>query len=68
MTEPLNGKHFRARVRLSTKDDETLAEAGETCERVPVASLPGLLASERIEPIDAAWTDLGRPADDKEQG
>jgi hypothetical protein len=46
----LTGADFRARVRLSTKADETLADVGATCERVPVASLPGLLASRKIEP------------------
>lgn len=56
----MDGKGYRARVRLSTKDDQTLAEPGETCERVPVASLAALLASRKIEPADAAWIDLGR--------
>ncbi len=55
----LNGKDFRARVRLSTKDDATLAEIGETCERVPSSSLEALLASRKIEPAAAAWDDLG---------
>jgi hypothetical protein len=49
--EPLNGTDFRALRRLSTKDDVTLAEIGETCERVPVASLAPLLASGKIERI-----------------
>jgi len=57
----LQGTDFRARVRLSTKDDETLALAGNTCDRVPVSSLKGLLASGQIEPVEAAWADLGRP-------
>lgn len=48
----LNGKDFRALRRLSTKDDETLAKAGETCERVPAESLPALLASGKIEPVE----------------
>ncbi len=30
----LNGSDYRAVVRLSTKDDVTLADVGETCERV----------------------------------
>lgn len=51
---PLDGADYRARVRLSTKDDETLARPGETCERVPVSSLPGLLASRKIEPLPVA--------------
>jgi hypothetical protein len=47
----LNGKDFRALRRLSTKDDVTLAEVGETCARVPVKSLAPLLASGKIEPV-----------------
>jgi len=40
------GKTNRAAgVRLSTKADLTLAEPGETCERVATASLAGLLAA-----------------------
>lgn len=46
----LNGKDFRALRRLSTKDDTTLADVGETCERVPATSLAALLASGKIEP------------------
>lgn len=57
----LQGKDFRARVRLSTKADVTLAEPGETCERVAAASLPGLLAGGSIEPVDRASQDLGHP-------
>lgn len=57
------GSDYRARVRLSTKDDVTLAEVGETCVRVPESSLPLLLASRKIEPLpiaEATWLDLGR--------
>lgn len=50
MTE-LNGAEYRAKVRLSTKANETLAEVGGTCTRVPVVSLPALLASGKIERI-----------------
>lgn len=50
MTE-LSGAQYRAKVRLSTKANETLAEVGGTCARVPVVSLPGLLASGKIERI-----------------
>lgn len=59
----LNGKDFRARVRLSTKDDVTLALVGETCERVPPSSLPALLASRKIEPVTVLieTTPLGEP-------
>lgn len=54
----LQGKDFRARVRLSTKADLTLAEPGETCERVATASLAGLLAGGHIELVDRAGQDL----------
>lgn len=48
----LNGKDFRALRRLSTKDDTTLANVGQTCEKVPTSSLAALLASGKIEPIE----------------
>ena len=48
----LHGSNFRALRRLSTKDDVTLALVGETCERVPASSLPALLASGKIVPIE----------------
>jgi hypothetical protein len=50
----VDGRSYRATRRLSTASDETLAEAGETCERVPAASLPWLLAQGLIEPVHAA--------------
>jgi hypothetical protein len=63
----MTGSDYRARVRLSTKDNATLAEVGESCTRVPASSLPLLLASRKIEAIpivevatEAVWTDLGR--------
>lgn len=49
MSEILEGKDYRALRRLSDADDHTLAEVGETCERVPPASLEPLLASGHIE-------------------
>jgi len=50
MSEPaLQGKDYRALRRLSDHDDVTLAEVGETCERVPAESLAPLLASGHIE-------------------
>ena len=55
MTEWI-GHAYRAIRRLSTKADETLAEAGQTCERVPAASLPALLASGKIEAVVAPST------------
>lgn len=39
----LTGKDYRATVRLSSKDNVTLADVGETCERVPVASWSWLI-------------------------
>lgn len=59
----LNGADFRARVRLSTKDDQTLALPGETCERVPVVSLQLLLASRKIAPVEPSRPE---PAPDPE--
>lgn len=47
----LHGADYRAVHRLSTGDDETLAEIGQTCERVPPVSLPWLLADGLIEPV-----------------
>ena len=66
----LNGRHYRALRRLSTKDDQTLALPGQTCERVPASSLAPLLASGKIESLESTttvitedvWRDLGRPA------
>jgi len=49
MSESLEGKDYRARRRLSDVDDHTLAEVGETCERVPAESLAPLLESGHIE-------------------
>lgn len=66
----MNGRDYVALVRLSDKADRTLADVGERCDRVPPASLPGLLESGRIEffaapaAMSAAqWADLGRPGD-----
>lgn len=47
----LNGADYRALHRLSTADDETLADVGETCERVPASSLAWLLAYGLIAPV-----------------
>lgn len=65
----LAGANYRAVRRLSSKDDETLADAGDSCARVPVASLAWLLEQGHIEAIPGAvisedvWRDLGRPED-----
>jgi hypothetical protein len=45
----LQGKDYCAVRRLSDRDNVTLADVGETCERVPVPSLAPLLASGHIE-------------------
>ena len=49
---PSPGEAFVAVHRLSNAEDETLAEVGETCERVPEVSLQPLLASGHIRPKD----------------
>lgn len=52
MTDALHGHAYRAVTRLSNGDDDvTYAEAGETCERVPVESLERLLTHGYIEPL-----------------
>lgn len=68
----MNGRDYVALARLSTKDDELLADVGERCDRVPPASLPWLLETGRIEffaapaaMTAAQWADLGRPEDDE---
>jgi hypothetical protein len=55
----LDGRAYRAVVRLSTKADVTLALPGESCERVPVTSIPWLLAQGLIVPT----TQEGAPVD-----
>lgn len=50
----MNGRDYIAVRRLSLRDDTTVADVGETCERVPVSSLPGLLASGKIVPAPVA--------------
>ncbi len=44
----LNGKDFIARVRLSDADNRTIADVGQTCERVP-AGRHGGTASDALE-------------------
>jgi len=46
------GERYRATTRLSAKDNTTLAEVGETCERVDPESLPWLLAQGHIEAVE----------------
>lgn len=66
----MNGRDYVAMQRLSTKANETLAEMGERCDRVPAASLNWLLEQDLIRPAvdeyDAAWRDLGRPVEEAE--
>lgn len=53
--ERLNGADYRAVTRLSNgNDDVTYAEVGDTCDHVPVESLPGLLLHGYIELTPAA--------------
>lgn len=47
----MKGRDYRALRRLSNAANETLAEVGETCDRVPPESLPWLLQSGKIEPV-----------------
>lgn len=49
----MKGSEYIAVRRLSNKADDTLAEVGETCERVPEQDLPILLAGGKIRPVDA---------------
>lgn len=62
--EGLNGKDYRAIVTLTNKANETVADVGETCERVDPDSLVWLLEQQLIEPVsvitETVWTDLGR--------
>lgn len=46
----MNGADYIATVRLSDKGDDTLAAPGESCDRVPAASLPWLLEQRLIVP------------------
>ena len=45
----LVGSDYVAMVRLSTKDNRTLALPGEGCDNVPVVSLEWLLRSGKIK-------------------
>lgn len=44
----LQGRDYRALRRIADVENVTLADVGETCARVPAASLAALLASEKI--------------------
>ena len=45
----MNGSDYIAVRRLSTKADKTLADVGETCGRVPDASVSRLVDSGKID-------------------
>lgn len=49
-----SGAAYVAVVRLSDKQNRTLAEPGESCARVPASSLPWLVAQGLIVPAPAA--------------
>jgi hypothetical protein len=73
----MTGADFVATVRLSTRDNTTLALPGESCDRVPAASLAGLYASGKITAkvrdgkpspvVDEIKAHKGRKAAPKEQ-
>ena len=48
----LSGKNYVALLDLSTRDG-LVAAVGERCDRVPVESLPWLLAQGKIAPLKA---------------
>jgi hypothetical protein len=64
----LDGRHFRALVRISNLADDTLALGesepgegdGETCERVPQADLADLLRGGYIVPVTKGDVDGGQ--------
>lgn len=56
MKDELDGVDYVAVERLSNLADDTLAESGETCGRVPASSLPWLLAQGKITPATPAPT------------
>lgn len=49
----MTGADYLATVRLSDREDRTLAAPGELCERVPAESLAWLLQQGLIEPAPA---------------
>lgn len=49
----MSGRDFVAVARISNLADDTLADVGETCERVPDQSLPWLLRDGLIVPAPA---------------
>lgn len=66
----LKGKDFVAVRRLSDAADNTIADVGETCERVPASKYGGtvsdalerLLASGKIAPVSSPAAPRGKRA------
>lgn len=56
----MDGREYRAKVRLSDASDRTLADVGARCEQVPSGSLPWLLEQGLIERADADDTGVTR--------
>ncbi len=54
----LVGSDYVATVRLSTKDNRTIALPGEGCDNVPTVSLEWLLRSGKIKLASVAAPDL----------
>ena len=50
----LDGMNFIATTRISNLVDDTIADVGETCERVPPDDLADLLHQGAIVPVDQA--------------
>ena len=53
----MSGKDFIAVRRISTLEDDTLADVGATCERVPESDLGWLSEQGHIVPVGAATPD-----------
>ncbi len=54
----LVGSDYVAMVRLSTKDNRTVALPGEGCDKVPTVSLSWLLRSGKIKKASPVTPDL----------
>jgi hypothetical protein len=60
----MTGHEYIARARLTNKaGDVVFAEVGETCERVPAASLPWLIEQGLVSaaPMVPAFTEMSEP-------
>jgi hypothetical protein len=49
----MKGSDYVAKQRISNKVDDTLADVGDRCDRVPVEALPWLLDGGHIEAAPA---------------